>query len=106
MLGAVGLIACCGLIGGCANHSTCHLPSTPPVGSSGPVVIVRGETGGGSLSTTFGGRTWSKVAPDTPASTAIMGDATVVAANPNPFLRVKTTDGRMIELQLVLAACA
>jgi hypothetical protein len=45
------------------------------------------------------------VAPSTPSSTHIPGHATVVAADPNPELRVTTADGRTRTLKLVLAAC-
>jgi hypothetical protein len=45
-------------------------------------------------------------APSVPATTRIIGQATVVAAHPNLGLRLTTADGRILDLQLVLAPCA
>jgi hypothetical protein len=104
---AIAVVLMLMLASGCGRHPhpTCHIPAVPPIGTSGPVDLVRGEVGGGSLSTTFGGRLWAMVAPSTPSSTHISGHATVVAADPNPELRVVTGDGRTRTLKLVLAAC-
>ena len=99
------VIASC-TIAGCHSGPNCTAPSPPTAGSQGPVVITRGNEGGGALATSFGGREWASPAPSVAANTHIEGHAIVTSNEQQLRLRVATTTGRQIELQLVRVGCA
>jgi hypothetical protein len=83
-------------------RSSCHAPSIPHVGRTGPVTLST-QLGTTRVLTNFGGREWhlegSPVAPHEP------GEATVVPGTPYPMLKVSTASGRVLVLQLVLVGC-
>lgn len=83
-------------------RSSCHAPSIPHVGATGPVTLST-QPGTTRVLTNFGGREWhlegSPIPPHEP------GEATVVPGNPYPMLKVSTASGPILVLQLVLAGC-